>query len=91
MTSRHLRPKGQQPRSPPIAMAQSLLRLLLLALALVSSSGLRVFVGSTRSSTVARAATRMALPKVEDARNLSTEEIEQEIVAAQKVCSGPCA
>ena len=60
-----------------------LLRLMVLMMALVSASGLRVFVGSSRS-TAARAAVSMALPKVEDARSLSTEEIEAEMVTAKK-------
>jgi len=57
------------------------LRLLLLALALVSTSGLRVFVGTQRRTCAAR---MMALPKIEDARSLSTEEIEAEIANAKK-------
>ena len=61
----------------------SLLRLMLLALALVSASGLRVFVGTSRPGA-ARVAVTMALPSIEDARSLSTEEIEAEMVTAQK-------
>lgn len=61
-----------------------LLRVLLLALALVSTSGLRVVVGSRRGAA-ARSTVRMALPKIEDARSLSTEEIEAEIATAKKV------
>ena len=57
--------------------------MMVLMMALVSASGLRVFVGSSRS-TAARAAVSMALPKVEDARSLSTEEIEAEMVTAKK-------
>ena len=57
--------------------------MLLLALALVSASGLRVVVGASRSAA-ARSCVRMALPKIEDARSLSTEEIEKEIATAKK-------
>ena len=66
----------------------ALLRLLVLALAIVSTSGLRVFVGSARATAVrSGAASMMALPKIEDARALSTEEIEAEIAMAKKVRS----
>ena len=59
-------------------------RLLLLGLALTMTSALQIAVGTTHA--VARApAVRMALPKLDDARNLSTDEIEQEIAAAKKV------
>jgi len=64
-------------------MAASLLRIVLLALCLVTTDALRVFVGAARN-TATRSAVRMALPKMDDARNLSTEEIEKEIVAAKK-------
>ena len=61
------------------------LRWLLVALALLQpATGLRVFVGSSRPSAARACAARMALPKIEDARSLSTEEIEAEIVNAKK-------
>ena len=62
-------------------------RLLTLALCLVSASGLQLVAGANRAAavTAARAASvSMALPKVEDARSLSTEEIEKEVAAAKK-------
>ena len=49
-----------------------MLRSLLLLVALVSTSGLRVFVGSSRGAAARACAARMALPKIEDARSLST-------------------
>ena len=67
-------------------MARGLLHTLLLLLALASTSGLRLFVGSSRPHAV-RACVHAALPKIEDARSLSTEEIEAEIVTAKKVRS----
>ena len=65
-------------------------RLLMLALMLTAASGLRLVVGSTRANTVSRAAHAcMAMPKLEDARSLSTEEIQQEIATAKKVRRAP--
>ena len=61
----------------------SLLRCLLLALFMASASGLRVVVGSARPAAV-RGMARMALPAIEDARSLSTEEIRAEMVTAKK-------
>merc|ERR1719213_861341 len=63
--------------------ARGVLRLLLLALALISVSGLRLIVGSSRP-TAARALARMALPKFDDAKSLSTEEIQAELTTAEK-------
>ena len=68
---------------------QGVFRLLMLALMLVSASGLRLVVGSTRATTVSRAAASMAMPKLEDARSLSTEEIQAEIATAKKVRGVP--
>lgn len=62
--------------------------MLLLALALAATNGLKVFVTTTTSrpaSAVRCYTARMALPKIEDARSLSTEEIEAEISTAKKV------
>merc|ERR1711918_57118 len=61
----------------------SLFRLMLLALALVSTSALRVPAATTRVAS-RPAAAHMAMPNLDDARNLSTDEIEQEIAAAKK-------
>ena len=57
----------------------ALLRALLLAIALVSTSGL--VVGGVRAAPPRM----MALPSVADAQSLSTEEIQAELVTAQKV------
>ena len=62
----------------------AIFRFLLLALALVSTSALRVPVATTRVASRSAAA-QMAMPSLEDARSLSTDEIEAEIVAAKKV------
>ena len=59
-----------------------MLRFVVLALAFAASSALQIPVAGARSTT-ARATVQMALPKVEDARSLSTEEIEKEIAAAK--------
>ena len=67
----------------------SLFRLVLLALALVSTSGLRVSAATTRVASRAAAA-QMKLPAVDDARNLSTDEIEKEITNAKKVRVSLC-
>ena len=67
----------------------SLFRLMLLALALVSTSALRVPAATTRVASRAAAA-HMAMPNLDDARNLSTDEIEQEIAAAKKVRVPDC-
>jgi len=62
------------------------MQLFLMLLALVASaSGLRVCVHSTRPEVARSAAARMmAFPKFEDARSLSTDEIESEIATAKK-------
>lgn len=65
-------------------MAASLLRLLVLAIALVSASGLRVFVGSARPAVMRSVSASMALPSIDDARALSTEELEAEMATAKK-------
>ena len=49
----------------------------------VGGSGLRVVVGSARPAAV-RGMARMALPAIEDARSLSTEEIQAEMATAKK-------
>ncbi len=67
----------------------SLFRLVLLALALVSTSGLHVSAATTRVASRAAAA-QMKLPAVDDARNLSTDEIEKEITNAKKVRVSLC-
>ena len=67
----------------------SLLRLLMLALALGCASSLRIAVAPTRSAAARSAAVRMALPKLDDARSLSADEIEQEIASAKKVRRRP--
>jgi len=61
----------------------------LLALALVSTSGLHVSAATTRVASRAAAA-QMKLPAVDDARNLSTDEIEKEITNAKKVRVSLC-
>ena len=61
-----------------------LLRLLLLALGLVATSGFQLAVGSSHVAAGRACTARMALPKIEDARSLSTEEIESEISTAKK-------
>jgi len=58
-------------------------RLVLLALALVSTSALRLPVATARVASRA-AAPQMAMPSLDDARNLSTDEIEKEIATAKK-------
>jgi ribosomal protein L29 len=60
-----------------------MLRYVLLAIAFVTTSGLQVAVPARPAA--ARSAVRMAMPSMEDARSLSTEEIEKEIVSAKKV------
>ena len=52
---------------------------------LATASGLRIFVGTARATTARACAANMALPKIDDARSLSTEEIEAEIATAKKV------
>ena len=64
-------------------MSSSLLRLVLLAIAFVQGDALRVMVAPARVSTM-----RMAMPTIEDARALSTEEVELEIFNAKKVGEG---
>ena len=59
--------------------------MLLMCALLSTATGLRLFVGSARPAAVRSCAARMALPKIEDARSLSTEEIEAEIETAKKV------
>ena len=58
--------------------------MLLMCALLSTATGLRLFVGSARPAAVRSCAARMALPKIEDARSLSTEEIEAEIETAKK-------
>jgi len=60
-----------------------LFRLLLIALALASAGALRL--PAVASQGISRAAApQMAFPTLDDARNLSTDEIEQEIATAKK-------
>ena len=63
---------------------KGVLRVLMLVLALTTAAGLRV-EGGAAHATSRSSAVRMALPKVADARSLSTAEVEQEIAAAKKV------
>ena len=65
-------------------MASGMLRMLVLVLAFAATNGLKVFVTSSRPAVRCYTAT-MALPKMEDARSLSTEDIEKEIATAKKV------
>ena len=57
--------------------------MLVLVLAFAATNGLKVFVTSSRPAVRCYTAT-MALPKMEDARSLSTEDIEKEIATAKK-------
>lgn len=50
---------------------------------MASASGLRLVVGSARPAAV-RGMAKMALPSIEDARSLSTEEIQAEMATAKK-------
>ena len=86
------RPKIWKARRAPSSLAlspdrlremASLLRCLLLALFMASASGLRLVVGSARPAAV-RGMAKMALPSIEDARSLSTEEIQAEMATAKK-------
>lgn len=64
----------------------SMLRLIVLAIAMVSANALRVPVVASAQPALARTSNvQMAMPSVDDARNLSSEEIEQELVTAKKV------
>jgi len=63
----------------------SMLRLIVLAIAMVSANALRVpVVASTQPALARTSNVQMAMPSVDDARNLSSEEIEQELVTAKK-------
>ena len=62
-----------------------MLRFVVLALAFVTSSALQIPVTAARPQ-IARGDVQLALPKLDDARSLSTEEIEKEIAAAKTVC-----
>lgn len=84
-SGRRDRPLVARPHPQPRRLREmaSLLRCLLLALFMASSSGLRLVVGSARPAAV-RGMAKMALPSIEDARSLSTEEIQAEMVTAKK-------
>ena len=67
----------------------TLYRIAFVALAFLSSANaLQVPASSTRIA-VRSSGVRMAMPSVDDARNLSTDEIEAEIAAAKKVSCRP--
>lgn len=66
-------------------------RVLLLALALFASTEALRLPAATPQVASRAAAAQMALPKLDDARTLSTDEIEAEIAAAKKARATPSA